>query len=238
MFRNPAPKAVVLAVLLLIGAGVTVFARQAKLDAPNPQAPLLTGQIACVDMERVYAASGGPEQLAQRATEIALEVTQHLKDLKAVPFLDQNELQEYGALVFKANKTEADQARLKALKTSSDERQDELSKLQIKPDAMLTAQDKTRMKQLQEQSRLLDSIYPYLAGRRPGAAKRAGRGVPARTNGETARGCRQSGLGARHRARFRHDRSRLLRKRRNTPCGTAHRQARAQGQRKRQRSTK
>ena len=108
-----------------------------KFDAPNPQAPLLTGQIACVDMERVYAASGGPEQLTQRATEIALEVTQHLKDLKAVPFLDQNELQEYGALVFKANKTEADGERLKALKTASDERQDELSKLQIKPDALL-----------------------------------------------------------------------------------------------------
>jgi hypothetical protein len=161
MFRPPAPQAAIFALVLLIGAGVTVYARQPRVDAPNPQSPLLTGQIACVDMERVYAASGGPEQLAQHATEIALEVTQHLKDLKAVPLLDQNELQEYGALVFKANKTEADQSRLKALKTASDARQDELSKLQIKPDAMLTPQDKTRMKQLQEQSRLLDSIYPY-----------------------------------------------------------------------------
>src|SRR5436309_441176 len=107
MFRTPAPQATLFALVLLIGAGVTVYARQPKSDAPNPQSPLLTGQVACVDMERVYAASGGPEQLAQHATEIALEVTQHLKDLKAVPLLDQNELQEYGALVFKASKTEA-----------------------------------------------------------------------------------------------------------------------------------
>ena len=58
-------------------------------------------------MERVYAASGGPEQLAQRNTEIAMEVTQHLKELKDVPLLDQNELQEYGALVFKADQDRA-----------------------------------------------------------------------------------------------------------------------------------
>lgn len=152
----------VLSCALLIGiGGVTSHARQAAGERENLQAPLQTGQIACVDMDRLYAASGGPEQLAQRAAEITLEVNTRLKELKAVPLLDENELQEYGALLFKAVKTDADQARMKTLRIASDQRQDELNKLQIKPDATLTAEDKARMKQLQEQSRLLASILPY-----------------------------------------------------------------------------
>ncbi len=152
----------VLPCALLIGVGgMASHARQAAGERENLQAPLLTGQIACVDMDRLYAASGGPEQLAQRATEIAQEVNARLKELKAVPLLDENELQEYGALLFKAVKTDADQTRMKALRAASDQRQDELNKLQIKPDATLTAEDKARMKLLQEQSRLLASIMPY-----------------------------------------------------------------------------
>lgn len=159
--RSKFSHAVILTLALLISAGgVTVYAKQ-RADPPNMQAPLLTGQVACVEMERVYAASGGPEQLAQRATDIALEVSQHLKDLKSAPLLEQNELQEYGTLIFKSTKSEADQTRLKTLKMLSDQRLDELNKLQIKPDKTLTAEDKTRLKQLQEQSRLLDTIFPY-----------------------------------------------------------------------------
>lgn len=152
----------VLSCALLMGVGSMMsHARQAGGEHANMQTPLLAGQIACVDMDRLYAASGGPEQLAQRAAEITLEVNTRLKELKAVSMLDENELQEYGTLLFKATKTDADQARMKALRGVSDQRQDELNKLQIKPDAALTAEDKTRMKQLQEQSRLLASIMPY-----------------------------------------------------------------------------
>lgn len=152
----------VLACAMLLGAGSGIVrAYQGGAERDNLQTPLLTGQIACVDMERLYVASGGPEQLAQRANEITLELNARLKELKAVPLLDENELQEYGAITFKAVKTETDQARLKALRALSDQRQDELNKLQIKPDSQLTADDKTRMKQLQEQSRLLASILPY-----------------------------------------------------------------------------
>ena len=152
----------VLSCALLIGAGgLMSHARQAGNERENLQAPLLSGQIACVDMDRVYAASGGPEQLAQRANEIAVDINTRLKELKTVSMLDESELQEYGAITFKATKTDADQARQKALRALSDQRQDELNKLQIKPDNLLTAEDKTRMKQLQEQSRLLASILPY-----------------------------------------------------------------------------
>jgi len=159
--QNKFSHAIVFGLALLISAGgVTVYAKQ-RADAPNMQAPLLTGQVACVDMERVYAASGGPEQLAQRATDITIEVTQHLKDIKTAPMLEQTELQEYGTIIFKSIKTEAETARLKTLKMLSDQRQEELSKLQIKSDKTLTAEDKARMKQLQDQSRLLDSIFPF-----------------------------------------------------------------------------
>ena len=152
----------VLACALLIGAGSKIsHARQAGAERENLQAPLQTGQIACVDMDRLYAASGGPEQLAQKAAETTLEVNTRLKEMKSVPLLDENELQEYGTLLFKAVKNDADQTRIKVLRAVSEQRQDELNKLQIKPDATLTAADKTRMKQLQEQSRLLASILPF-----------------------------------------------------------------------------
>lgn len=162
MGRGPfALHALTLSVALFVGAGgVMVHARQPRADAPNMQAPLLTGQIGSVDIERVYVASGGPEQLAQRATEIATEVAQRFNEVKGVGQLDQNELSEYGTLLFRAVRSEADQARLKALKAISDQRADELNRLQIKPDGMLTPEDKTRMRQLQDQNRQFLALLP------------------------------------------------------------------------------
>ncbi len=147
--------------LLLAVGSVAVHARQPVKSAPALQDTLPTGQIGCVDMDRVYVASGGPEQLAQQATEIGMEVTQHLKEIRTAPMLSQEELQEYGTLIFKNRRTDAEQARVKAIKQLSDQRTDELSQLQVKPDKQLTAEDKARMKALQEQSRLVESILPF-----------------------------------------------------------------------------
>lgn len=159
-------------VLLMAVGSVAVHAREPvrhPVGQPDKNTPALqdapqtgqTGQIGCVDMDRVYVASGGPEQLAQQANEIGMEVTQHLKEIKSAPMLSQEELQEYGSLVFKNRRTEAEQARIKAIKQLSDQRTDELNRLQVKPDKQLTAEDKARMKALQEQSRLVESILPF-----------------------------------------------------------------------------
>lgn len=150
------------ALTLIVGMGsATVYARQPRLDATNLQTPLQTNQIASVDMDRLYAASGGPEQLAQQATELAMEVAQHLKEIRTASMLDQQELQEYGTLIFKTKRTDGDQARIRALKALSDQRSDELKALQTKPDTLLTDADKARMRALQEQGRLVESILPF-----------------------------------------------------------------------------
>lgn len=155
----------ILVTALVIGGSALVSHAHPKLDEPPPAnaaAPLTIGSIAMVDIEKVYNASGDTDQLQQKANEIATDAEQRLKNISAVPYLNQAELQEYLTLVNKIAPNEQEQARFKALHDLSDQRQQELNALQVKPDAQLTEMDKARMRQLQEASRLLEQVLPSL----------------------------------------------------------------------------
>ncbi len=149
----------ILTLSLLCGFGAAiVHARQGP--EPKSQVALSVGNIANVDLDSVYAASGGREELAQKDNELRIESARQLSDLASVVYLSLGEWLEYATLNSKTIKTEADLARLKALKALSGQQQDELSALQIKADKDLTPADKARMKKLQDMTARVRQTMP------------------------------------------------------------------------------
>jgi Skp family chaperone for outer membrane proteins len=150
----------VLGLALLVGAGALMsHAHPNRGLHAVAEAP---GSIGVVDMERIYDASDMPNLLAQQAAALQAQANDRLNTIAGAKYLDVKELDEYGALVAKANPDAAQQARMKELKALSDNRDNELQTLKATPDAALTPQQKSRMRALVEQSHVIDKILPAL----------------------------------------------------------------------------
>jgi len=161
--RSPNPNLAapicILTLSLLCGFGAAIVdARQSP--EPKSQIALSLGNVANVDLERVYAASGDREELAQKDTELRIEASRQLSDLESVGYLSLSEWLEYATINSKTVRTEANLARLKELKTLSGQQQDELSNLQVKTDKNLTPADKARMKKLQDMTASIHQAMP------------------------------------------------------------------------------
>ena len=148
----------VIAVTLLIGAGsLMAHAREPHVDA----AP--TGAIASVDMEEIYNSSGASAELEAAARQHSADGEQRIRRILSAPYLEINELQEYGELIGKVKLTPEEEKRATAIHKMSEDRIAEMAALQTKPADQLLPADRTRIAHLQELKRTLDSqIQPGL----------------------------------------------------------------------------
>lgn len=147
-----------LALSLLIGiGGLAARAREPHADAqPN-------GPLGSVDMEEIYNSSGGPAELEVAARQRAADGEQRIRRILNAPYLEVNELQEYGELIGKAKLTAEEEKRSADLKKMSDDRASELATLQTKPVDQLQPADKTRMSHLQDLKKTVDTqVQPGL----------------------------------------------------------------------------
>jgi Skp family chaperone for outer membrane proteins len=136
MTRLAAPVAG-LALALLIGAGALVAnAREPRLDRADAAA---NGSIGSVDMEEIYNASGDPAELEQAARQHEAEGEQRINKIMAVPYLEPNELEEFGALIGKGKMTPEEEKRADALKALNSDRAGELKTLQVQGGALAPA---------------------------------------------------------------------------------------------------
>ena len=78
--------------------------------------PGANGAIGSIDMEEVYNASGSPQELEQAARQHEAEGAQRITKIMAVPYLEHNELEEYGTLIGKAKMTPDEEKRAAVLK--------------------------------------------------------------------------------------------------------------------------
>jgi len=140
---------------LLIGVGALVA--QAKEPRKIPAEGDAVGTLGSVDMEEIYNASGGPQELEQAARQHEADGEKRIAKLLSVPYLERAELEEYGALIGKLQLTPEEEKRSVALKAENDKRAGELSELQVKPNDALTAADKTRMRHLGDLRQTLET---------------------------------------------------------------------------------
>jgi Skp family chaperone for outer membrane proteins len=148
----------VLTLSLLIGAGaLAAYARQDPAAAR--QAPV----IGSVDMLQIYDSSDAPQLVEQQANREDQTVIQLTTRIAATAYLGQDELAEYLKLITATDRSPVQEARLTELSGLSDRRGQELDALRIKKEADLSAADRTRMQQLQQQGqRFQQSIMPRI----------------------------------------------------------------------------
>jgi hypothetical protein len=140
---------------LLIGIGALVA--QAKEPKGIVAEGDAIGTLGSVDMEEIYNASGGPQDLDAAARQHEIEGEKRIQKLLSVPFLERAELEEFGTLIGKAQLTPDEEKKSLALKQESDKRGIELRALQVKPDDALKPEDKTRMNHLSELRQTLET---------------------------------------------------------------------------------
>lgn len=145
-----------LALAMLAGGGAMVVHAIPGRGGDGPA----NDNIAVVDMELLYNSSDLPQVLAQRAAQLEMQAQERLDALSNAKFLDLKELQEYGELIGKAQPDAAQTARMKALKEISGQREAELETLRVTPAEKLTAENKTRMRTLNDMSHLIDRVLP------------------------------------------------------------------------------
>ena len=133
------PAGAVIVALLIGCAALTARAKEPRLDGADVVA---AGTIGSIDMEEVYNASGAPQELDQAARQHETEGAERINKIMAVPYLESEELQEYGTLIGKTKMTPDEEKRAAALKTASDQCADEVRTLQAKQD--ITPVEKTR----------------------------------------------------------------------------------------------
>ena len=144
MKRYIAPMCV-LVLGFIVGAGALVA------HAKEPRAPIAdtpaAGSLGSVDMEDIYNAVGGPQELDQAGRQDEADGIKKINRIMTVPYLEAPELEEYGTLVGKKALTPQEEARASALKNTSDMRATELRALETKADALQPA-EKTRLSHL------------------------------------------------------------------------------------------
>lgn len=144
-----------LGLALLIGVGAMVAHAMQPENAK--QDPVFGAKLGSIDMEEVYNASGAPTELEQAGRQHEAEGSQRINKIMAVPYLEAAELQDYGALIGKAQVTPEDEKKAAALKTVNDGRAAELGVLEGKPKDGLNAQDLARIAHLEELKRTLQN---------------------------------------------------------------------------------
>ncbi|HLJ56192.1 MAG TPA: hypothetical protein VKT77_14220 [Chthonomonadaceae bacterium] len=148
-----------IALALLVGAGA--MWAQAKQPDDEKQDVVAGGKIGSVDMEDVYNASGAPQDLERAAHQHEIEGEQRINKIMAVPYLEQAELEEYGALIGKASLTPDEEKRFAAIKALNDNRAAELAGLVAKPNP--APQDAARITHLNDLKRTLQNeLRPQL----------------------------------------------------------------------------
>ncbi len=145
-----------LGLALLIGAGA-VMAHGRQLGAAPAPAPAPAPTIGSIDMEEVYNASGAPRELAMAAHQREAEGVQRINKLMAAPYLEAQEVEEYGALIGRAVPSPEEEKRSAALKAVNDGRAAELADLQSKANAALNAQGAARMAHLNDMKHILQT---------------------------------------------------------------------------------
>lgn len=140
---------------LLIGGGALVA--QAKEPRKIPAEGEAIGTLGSVDMEEIYNASGGPQDLDQAARQHEIEGEKRISKLLSVPFLERAELEAYGTLIGKVQLTPEDEKKSASLKSENDKRATELSTLQTKANDALTAEDRARMSHLTDLRQVLET---------------------------------------------------------------------------------
>ena len=149
----------VLGLALFLGVGAWV-SHAKPLDDTNKIGSM--GNLASVDIDRLYNASGGPEELDQKEEELTQDMEMRLKKIVESPYLSGMELQEFAVLVGKFAPNPAEQERTKALQGISEKNALELKALSAKKEAELTPQDKARQRQILEFEALLQRVLPTL----------------------------------------------------------------------------
>lgn len=144
-----------LALALLMGAGTVVSHAHDDDTAKSPPC-----DIGMVDMERIYNASEAPAEFLKEADQIEGEAQKRIDGMMLVPALTPNELKEYGELIGKNAPDAAQQKRIDDLKKLSDNRVDELSKLQTSNN--LGAQEKARMQELIKDRRVAEQFIQVI----------------------------------------------------------------------------
>jgi hypothetical protein len=148
--------------LLALLIGVGALTARAKEPVEGGQPVSANEAIGSVDMEEVYNAAGSPQELDQAARQHEAEGAQRINKIMAVPYLEHNDLEEYGTLIGKVKMTPEEEKRAAALRAKNDQSAAELAALQTQQ-APLNAADKMKLDRLQGLKQTLENqIRPDL----------------------------------------------------------------------------
>jgi Skp family chaperone for outer membrane proteins len=140
---------------LLVGVGAIVS--HARQDGEKEKSGLALTAVANVDMEEVYSKSDALQIVDLATLDASREAQQRLKEVSELIYLTQEEFGEFLILSNNKQPTAEQQARLKALKEMSQQRDAELNRLRTTPQANLTADERKRLSALTDQARFFQA---------------------------------------------------------------------------------
>ncbi len=151
---NWVPAGILTAALLLGGGMFAVQAKQNKEPAVGLDA------VACVDIEKVFAASDAPNVLSAASLAFERKAIEQIRAISSVPYLDVAELTEFVENISKSMPTEAQKARAKELHDLSDTRRKQVQDLSAQKNLM--PDEQKFLNEMAERARNLQQAMPRI----------------------------------------------------------------------------
>lgn len=148
MSKRSALNPLVLTAALVIGAGPYVGPWVARATGLRGGRNTETSTIANVDIQKVYAESEARVQAEERVQAFGRKAGAHFEEIAKMDFITPEETNDISVALNTEKPTDAQTKQVAAIRASNASRTDEYQKLTAKKDTELTAQDRTRLRDL------------------------------------------------------------------------------------------